>query len=190
VVDVRENDIRESIRRAEERHTAGAYGEGALDEVTVPPNDVQRVIQDEDPGDPADVPIDPPALRDGGPTRGQGAITTTGGTAGASAAGRAAAGTASGKVAPTTGGRHHRDEHRWRSIATRPARAVRSGTHGRVSRRSTGARRAAASRVRRRKSLRPRGDSAMIRLVDQHRSFQPSACGTVRINTWFQLRCR
>jgi len=72
----------DAARQAEARIAGGVYGEGAVDEVTVPRTDVQRVIQDEDPGDPADVPIDPEVLRDGGPTRGQGAITTTGGAAG------------------------------------------------------------------------------------------------------------
>lgn len=73
---------RDAARRAEERIAGGVYGEGALDEVTVPPTDVESELQREDPDDPADVPIDPTVLRDGGPTRGQGAITTTGGTAG------------------------------------------------------------------------------------------------------------
>ncbi|MFC0003871.1 hypothetical protein [Micromonospora siamensis] len=80
---MRDDDrMRRSARHAEERLTAGVYGEGALDEVTVPQTDETRILQDADPGDPADVPIDPEVLRDGGPTRGQGAVTTTGGTAG------------------------------------------------------------------------------------------------------------
>jgi hypothetical protein len=107
VMDVRENDtVRESARRAEKRLTAGVYGEGALDEVTVPPTDVERVIQDEDPDDPADAPTDPNVLRDGGPTRGQGAVTTTGGSAGPASVRRVARQPERhpGKVAPTTTG--------------------------------------------------------------------------------------
>lgn len=104
---VREDDVRQdAARRAEERIAGGVYGEGVLDEVTVPRTDVQRVIQDEDPGDPADVPIDPDVLRDGGPTRGQGAVTTTGGTAGPASARRVARQPERhrGEVAPTTTG--------------------------------------------------------------------------------------
>ncbi|MEV0152511.1 hypothetical protein AB0H57_02055 [Micromonospora sp. NPDC050686] len=104
---MRDDDrMRESARHAEERLTAGVYGEGALDEVTVPRTDVTRVIQDEDPGDPADVPIDPEVLRDGGPTRGQGAVTTTGGTAGPASVRRLARQPERhrGVVAPTTTG--------------------------------------------------------------------------------------
>ncbi|MEW2383914.1 hypothetical protein AB0873_17765 [Micromonospora sp. NPDC047707] len=104
---MREDDVRnEAARRAEERIAGGGYGEGALDEVTVPQTDVQRVIQDEDPGDPAHVRVDPQVLRDGGPTRGQGAVTTTGGTAGPASARRVARQPERhrGKVAPTTTG--------------------------------------------------------------------------------------
>ncbi|GAB3173997.1 hypothetical protein FHX75_14287 [Micromonospora palomenae] len=107
VMDVRDNDtMRESARLAEERLTAGVYGEGALDEVTVPQTDVLRVIQEQDPDDPADAPVDPTVLRDGGPTRGQGAITTTGGTAGPASVRRLARQPERhrGKVAPTTTG--------------------------------------------------------------------------------------
>ncbi|MFU8849742.1 hypothetical protein ACNAW0_01945 [Micromonospora sp. SL1-18] len=104
---MREDDMRqEAARRAEERVAGGVYGEGALDEVTVPQTDVLRVIQEEDPDDPAHVPIDPNVLRDGGPTRGQGAVTTTGGTAGPASARRLARQPERhrGKVAPTTTG--------------------------------------------------------------------------------------
>ncbi|SCL48248.1 hypothetical protein GA0070604_1659 [Micromonospora eburnea] len=96
----------DAARRAEERIAGGVYGEGALDEVTVPQTDVLRVIQEEDPDDPARVPIDPNVLRDGGPTRGQGAVTTTGGTAGPASARRVARQPERhrGKVAPTTTG--------------------------------------------------------------------------------------
>ncbi|MCZ7420072.1 MULTISPECIES: hypothetical protein [unclassified Micromonospora] len=104
---MREDEMRQdAARRAEERITGGSYGEGALDEVTVPPTDVESQLQREDPDDPADVPIDPTVLRDGGPTRGQGAITTTGGTAGPASARRVARQPERhpGKVAPTTTG--------------------------------------------------------------------------------------
>ncbi|MBX7268220.1 hypothetical protein KIF24_20775 [Micromonospora sp. Llam7] len=102
-----EDDMRQdAARRAEERIAGGGYGKGAVDEVTVPPTDVESVLQREDPDDPADVPIDPNVLRDGGPTRGQGAITTTGGTAGPASARRVARQPERhpGKVAPTTTG--------------------------------------------------------------------------------------
>ncbi|MER7271016.1 hypothetical protein ABT344_22275 [Micromonospora carbonacea] len=104
---MREDDtMRESARKAEERIAGGVYGEGALEEVTVPQTDVQRVIQDEDPDDPAHVRIDPAVLRDGGPTRGQGAVTTTGGTAGPASVRRVARQPERhpGEVAPTTTG--------------------------------------------------------------------------------------
>ncbi len=104
---MRTDDTRnEAARRAEERIAGGVYGEGVLDEVTVPQTDVQRVIQDEDPDDPAHVRVDPQVLRDGGPTRGQGAITTTGGTAGPASTRRVARQPERhpGKVAPTTTG--------------------------------------------------------------------------------------
>ncbi|HEX5741247.1 MAG TPA: hypothetical protein VFY17_06800, partial [Pilimelia sp.] len=54
----------------------GAYGAGALDEVTVPPTDPVREAKDRDLHDPADVRVDPADLRDGGPTRTPGAMTT------------------------------------------------------------------------------------------------------------------
>ncbi|MFU8875807.1 hypothetical protein [Micromonospora sp. SL4-19] len=104
---MREDDMRQdAARRAEERIAGGVYAKGALDEVTVPQTDVERVIQDEDPGDPAHVRVDPNVLRDGGPTRGQGAVTTTGGTAGPASARRVARQPERhrGKVAPTTTG--------------------------------------------------------------------------------------
>ncbi|MFY1575248.1 hypothetical protein ACN26Z_10215 [Verrucosispora sp. WMMD703] len=104
---MREDEMRQdAARRAEERIAGGVYGEGALDEVTVPPTDVESQLQRDDPDDPADVPIDPNVLRDGGPTRGQGAITTTGGTAGPASARRMARQPERhrGKVAPTTTG--------------------------------------------------------------------------------------
>ncbi|QOC92853.1 hypothetical protein [Micromonospora craniellae] len=104
---MREDDMRQNAaRRAEERIAGGVYGEGAVDEVTVPPTDVESAIQRDDRDDPAHVPIDPTVLRDGGPTRGQGAITTTGGTAGPASARRVARQPERhrGTVAPTTTG--------------------------------------------------------------------------------------
>ncbi|MCZ7438861.1 hypothetical protein O7598_20785 [Micromonospora sp. WMMC241] len=104
---MREDDMRQdAARQAEQRIAGGVYGEGALDEVTVPPTDEQRVIQESDPDDPAHVPVDPSVLRDGGPTRGQGAVTTTGGTAGPASVRRVARQPERhpGKVAPTTTG--------------------------------------------------------------------------------------
>ncbi|MEU8071426.1 hypothetical protein [Micromonospora sp. NPDC049151] len=104
---MREDDMRQdAARRAEQRVAGGVYGEGALDEVTVPQTDVERMRQEVDPDDPADVPVDPTVLRDGGPTRGQGAVTTTGGTAGPASVRRVARQPEKhpGKVAPTTTG--------------------------------------------------------------------------------------
>ncbi|MFG2103536.1 hypothetical protein ACGFJ5_23395 [Micromonospora echinaurantiaca] len=104
---MREDDMRQdAARQAENRIAGGVYGEGALDEVTVPRTDVERVRQEEDPDDPAHVAVDPTVLRDGGPTRGQGAVTTTGGTAGPASVRRLARQPERhpGKVAPTTTG--------------------------------------------------------------------------------------
>ncbi|RNH98600.1 hypothetical protein EEZ25_25950 [Micromonospora aurantiaca] len=96
----------DAARQAEQRVAGGVYGEGALDEVTVPQTDVERMRQELDPDDPADVPVDPTVLRDGGPARGQGAVTTTGGTAGPASVRRLARQPEKhpGKVAPTTTG--------------------------------------------------------------------------------------
>ena len=96
----------DAARRAEQRVAGGVYAEGALDEVTEPQTDVERMRQELDPDDPADVPVDPTVLRDGGPTRGQGAVTTTGGTAGPASVRRVARQPEKhpGKVAPTTTG--------------------------------------------------------------------------------------
>jgi hypothetical protein len=103
---VSEEKMRESDQRAEDRLLAGVYGEDALDEVNTPPADVQRVLQQEDPDSSPAVPVDPGVLRDGGPTRGQGAVTTTGGTAGPASARRVARQPERhpGTVAPTTTG--------------------------------------------------------------------------------------
>ncbi|MEU4400022.1 hypothetical protein ACIQH6_22750 [Micromonospora orduensis] len=104
---MREDDIRqEAARRAENRIAGGVYGEGALDEVTVPRTDVESQIQRDDPLDPANERIDPQVLRDGGPVGGQGAVTTTGGTAGPASVRRVARQPErhQGTVAPTTTG--------------------------------------------------------------------------------------
>ncbi|WP_091653582.1 hypothetical protein [Micromonospora pallida] len=100
------DSMRESARRTEDRLLAGVYGEDALNEMNSPPTDVQQQLQREDPDDPAHVPIDPEVLRDGGPTRGQGAVTTTGGTAGPASVRRLARQPERhpGTVAPTTTG--------------------------------------------------------------------------------------
>ncbi|MEV6371963.1 hypothetical protein [Micromonospora musae] len=104
---MREDDMRqEAARQAEERIAGGIYGKGAVDEVTVPRTDVQREIQEVDPDDPAHAHSDPTMLRDGGPVGGQGAVTTTGGTAGPASVRRVARQPERhrGKVAPTTTG--------------------------------------------------------------------------------------
>lgn len=105
---VREDEMARdaAARRAEERITDGEYGPGALDEATVPRTDERRVLQESDVDDPAHVPIDPEVLRDGGPTRGQGAVTTTGGTAGPASVRRLPRSPEKhpGRVAPTTTG--------------------------------------------------------------------------------------
>jgi len=100
-------ETREAVRRAEERYAGGGdYGPGAAEQVTLPQTDERRVLQRSDLDDPADVPIDPDVLRDGGPTRGQGAVTTTGGTAGPASVRRVPRLPEKhrGRVAPTTTG--------------------------------------------------------------------------------------
>ena len=67
----------------------GHYGPGALDEVTVPATDPVREAKRRDVHDPADVPVDPDDLRNGGPTRTPGMRTTTGSSAGPGGPGRA-----------------------------------------------------------------------------------------------------
>ncbi|MGW3607015.1 hypothetical protein [Micromonospora sp. NPDC005161] len=104
---MREDDMRQdAARQAEDRIAGGVYGKGAVDEVTVPRTDVERMIQQDDPDDPAKVRVDPQVLRDGGPVGGQGALTTTGGTAGPASVRRVARQPERhrGKVAPTTTG--------------------------------------------------------------------------------------
>lgn len=86
----------------------GAYGEGAVDEVTTPPADPVREAKDRDLHDPAQVRVDPEELRNGGPTRTPGMMTTTGGNAGPASVAPAlrehATPQGEGKVAPTTTG--------------------------------------------------------------------------------------
>lgn len=72
------NDAQQAARRAAESR----YGHEVMEEVTLPPTDPVREAKRRDIEDPADVDIDPEDLRDGGPTRSPGSVTTTGGTAG------------------------------------------------------------------------------------------------------------
>ena len=107
VMIVREDDMRQdAARQAEDRIAGGVYGKGAVEEVTVPRTDVESQIQRDDPFDPAKERIDPQVLRDGGPVGGQGAVTTTGGTAGPASVRRVARQPERhpGTVAPTTTG--------------------------------------------------------------------------------------
>ncbi|MFC7545898.1 hypothetical protein [Plantactinospora sp. GCM10030261] len=82
------------------------YGPDAADEVTLPAADERREAHAHDIDDPADARVDPDVLRDGGPTRGHGAITTTGGRAGPANVHRRprTSDRAGGRVAPTTTG--------------------------------------------------------------------------------------
>lgn len=82
------------------------YGPDAAEQVTLPPADERREAHERDIDDPADRAVDPDVLRDGGPTRGHGAITTTGGVAGPAAVHRRPRRDrrGDGKVAPTTTG--------------------------------------------------------------------------------------
>jgi len=60
--------------------------------------------KDRDMHDPAHVDVDPEVLRNGGPTRTPGMMTTTGGTAGPNSVKRPSNRAAGEKVAPTTTG--------------------------------------------------------------------------------------
>jgi hypothetical protein len=85
-----------------------------MSEITEPPTDPVREAKQRDLDDPADVDVDPEVLRQGGPTRSPGAITTTGGRAGPAmrhATGQRGAGGGpegqgggKNKIAPTTTG--------------------------------------------------------------------------------------
>ena len=79
------------------------YDDAAYAEVTVPETDPVEEAKRQDWGDPADVAVDPQVLRDGGPTRTPGMMTTTGGTAGPAQRARPVP-PRGGKVAPTTTG--------------------------------------------------------------------------------------
>lgn len=97
-----DDERRDQLRRAEDRVGRGEYAPGALDEVTVPTDGV-REAHERDLDDPADRARDPDVLRDGGPTRNRGVITTTGGSAGPASARRRPR-RPGGDVAPTTTG--------------------------------------------------------------------------------------
>lgn len=78
VMDVRgEDELRQSVRRGEDRIGHGKYGPGAIEEVSLPV-DEEREARERDIEDPADRARDPDVLRDGGPTRNRGVSTTTG----------------------------------------------------------------------------------------------------------------
>ncbi len=80
-----------------------AYGPGALDEVTDPQGTTGAAADDETRSTlPAETDLD--ELRDGGPTRSGGAVTTTGGTAGPASTHRLTNRDRGEKVAPTTTG--------------------------------------------------------------------------------------
>ncbi len=66
-------------------------------------DDEMAEVKRQDWGDPADVPVTPEELRDGGPSRSGGAVTTTGGRAGPARRARPVP-PRGGKVAPTTTG--------------------------------------------------------------------------------------
>jgi hypothetical protein len=104
VVDVRgEDERRESARQAEDRIGRGKYGPRAVEEVTLPV-DEGREAHELDIEDPADGARDPDVLRDGGPTRNRGVITTTGGRKAGPASVRRRPRPPGGNVAPTTTG--------------------------------------------------------------------------------------
>lgn len=94
-------------QRVENEIGHGAYGPGALDEVTVPRADPVREAKDRDLDDPAHVRVDPEDLLNGGPTRTPGMLTTTGGTAGPASVNTRPAHPEGVKVAPTTTGDAH-----------------------------------------------------------------------------------
>jgi hypothetical protein len=62
-------------RRDQDPIGHGAYGPGALDEVTEPPADAGTEARQRDIEDVADVAVDPDALLTGGPTRAEGKQT-------------------------------------------------------------------------------------------------------------------
>nr|MDT0659321.1 hypothetical protein [Micromonospora sp. DSM 115978] len=93
----------DQARRARDRTTGDDYGPDAAEEVTLPPGDELIEARGRDLDDPADARADPDVLRDGGPTRNRGVMTTTGGRAGPASARRRPR-RPGGKVAPTTTG--------------------------------------------------------------------------------------
>lgn len=94
-------------QRVENEIGHGAYGPGALDEITVPRTDPVRAAKDRDVFDPAPVDVDPEELRNGGPVRTPGMMTTTGGTAGPASINPRAPRNTGPNVAPTTTGDAH-----------------------------------------------------------------------------------
>lgn len=80
----------------------GPYGGDPAREVVEPPTDPVRQAIETDVDDPADAMADPAVLRDGGPTRTRGVMTTTGGRAGPASSRRR--GRRGRGVAPTTTG--------------------------------------------------------------------------------------
>lgn len=103
---MREDDAqRRATPEVQDRIGHGVYGPGAMDEVSLPPADETRELQERDVLDPADVPVDPEDLREGRPGQSPGAATTTGGRAGPASV-RKGGGRprGKGKVAPTTTG--------------------------------------------------------------------------------------
>jgi hypothetical protein len=94
---------RDAVRRARDRVAGDDYGPDAAEEVTLPPGDELIEAAERDLDDPADAQADPDTLRDGGPTRHRGVMTTTGGRAGPASVRRRPR-RPGGKVAPTTTG--------------------------------------------------------------------------------------
>lgn len=90
-------DAQEAAQRAAEKR----YGP-EVSEVNLPPTDPVREAKRRDIDDPADVEVNPDDLRNGGPTRTPGAVTTTGGKAGPANVHRVRR--HGDKVAPTTTG--------------------------------------------------------------------------------------
>ena len=88
---------------ARDRAGGTDYGPGVAEEVTLPAGDEVREAQARDVDDPADDRADPDVLRDGGPTRNRGTVTTTGGRAGPASVRRRPR-RPDGRVAPTTTG--------------------------------------------------------------------------------------
>ncbi|WP_425435449.1 hypothetical protein [Micromonospora pattaloongensis] len=93
---------RNSANRGDDPINHGEYEPGAVNDVVEPPADPFSEEKRQDPYDPADARVDPEVLRNGGPTRAGGAVTTTGGTAGRASVRRVAR--RGRDVAPTTTG--------------------------------------------------------------------------------------